>query len=84
MLFRCHLSIVIAFITVKYNVKDKKQLEFDLRTADYFVAHNLSFEHLSTPKAHEYYEWLAPQFHVKHPTTFTRYLIVLLISEFTN
>jgi len=35
-------------------------LEFDLRTADYFVACNISFEHLSSPKAHEYYQWLDP------------------------
>jgi hypothetical protein len=57
---------------VKLNVKDKKQLEFDLRFADYLVGNNFAFESVASKKTHHFFEWVSPQFHIKHPTTFTR------------
>jgi len=66
---------------VKHNIKDKKQLQFDLRFARYMVGTNLSMAHAANIETLEFFEEFLPIYHIKNPSTFTRYysgLFVLL------
>ncbi len=56
----------------KYYVKDKKQLEFDLTYPEHLIFNNYSFESIASRVNQKWYKWLVPQYHVKHPTMFTR------------
>jgi len=58
---------------VKHNIKDKKQLQFDLRFARYMVGNNLGMAHAGTEETLEFFEEYLPIFHIKNPSTFTRY-----------
>ena len=57
---------------VKHNVKDKKQLNFDLKLARLLVANNCGFTGLASAETAKFCEEFLPQYHIKHPTTFTR------------
>ena len=66
---------------VKHNIKDKKQLQFDLRFARYMVGTNLGMAHAANVETLEFFEEFLPIYHIKNPSTFTRYysgLFVLL------
>ena len=58
---------------VKHNIKDKKQLQFDLRFARYMVGTNLSMAHAGNIETLEFFEEFLPIYHIKNPSTFTRY-----------
>jgi hypothetical protein len=58
---------------VKHNIKDKKQLQFDLRFARYMVGTNLSMAHAANIETLEFFEEFLPIYHIKNPSTFTRY-----------
>ncbi len=57
---------------VKHNVRDKKQLDFDLRLTRYLIGNNYSFKGVASAESLLFFEGLVPQYHLKHPTTFTR------------
>ena len=56
----------------KYNVRDKKQLYFDLRLTSYLIGNNFGYETLATEASKKWFEEFNPQYHLKHPTTFSR------------
>ena len=58
---------------VKHNIKDKRQLTFDLRFCRYLVGNNCSMAHAGTEETIEFFEEYLPIFHIKNPSTFTRY-----------
>ncbi len=58
---------------VKHNIKDKRQLQFDLRFARYMVGNNLGMAHAGTEETLEFFGEYLPIYHIKNPSTFTRY-----------
>ena len=66
----------------KYNVKDKKQIYWDLRLTELMVGNNLPYEFVSSNISKRWYEEFQPQYHLKHPTTFSRYLVCFVFVLF--
>jgi len=56
----------------KHNVKDKKQISWDLRLTEFIVGNNLPYEIVASNISKRWYEEFQPQFHLKHPITFSR------------
>ena len=56
----------------KHNVKDKKQLYFDLRLTEKVILNGYSYASLGTDASKRWYEEFLPQYHLKHPTTYSR------------
>jgi hypothetical protein len=50
---------------VKHNMKNKKQLHFDLRFCRYMVGNNLGMAHAGTEETLEFFEEFLPIFHIK-------------------
>jgi hypothetical protein len=62
----------------KHNVKDKKQIYWDLRLTEFIVGNNLPYELVSSNSSKRWYEEFQPQYHLKHATTFSRNKMPLL------
>ena len=62
----------------KHNVKDKKQIYWDLRLTEFIVGNNLPYELVSSVISKRWYEEFQPQYHLKHATTFSRNKMPLL------
>jgi hypothetical protein len=58
---------------VKHNVKDKKQLNFDIKLARMLVALNCPFEGLADGEVRQFCDEFLAEYHIKNPTTFTWY-----------
>ncbi len=56
----------------KYNVKDKKQIYWDLRLTELMVGNNIPYEFVSDDITKKWMEEFQPQYHLKHPSTFSR------------
>jgi hypothetical protein len=56
----------------KYNVKDKKQIYWDLRLMELMVGNNLPYEFVAEDITKRWMEEFQPQYHLKHATTFSR------------
>ncbi len=71
----CRLSPKRSIFTkvVKYNVKDKKQIYFDLRLTRLLISQNCGFTGLASTETLQFCEDFMPQYHIKNPSTFTRY-----------
>ena len=57
---------------IKCNVKDKKQLYWDLRFTELMVGNNLPYEFAGTAVSKRWFEEFQPQYHLKNPSTFSR------------
>jgi len=57
---------------VKHNIKDNKQLYFDLRYTRYLVGNNYGISTAGTDETLEFFEEFLPIFHIKNPSTYTR------------
>ena len=58
---------------VKHNVKDKKQLNFDIKLTRVMVALNCGFAGLATGEVRQFCDEFLAEYHIKNPSTFTRY-----------
>jgi hypothetical protein len=58
---------------VKHNIKDKKQLYFDLRYTRYIVGNNYGIASVGSEETLEFFEEFLPIYHVKNPSTYSRY-----------
>jgi len=57
---------------IKHNVKDKKQIYWDLRLTELMVGNNIPYEFVADDITKKWMEEFHPQYHLKHPTTFSR------------
>jgi hypothetical protein len=53
-------------------VRDKRQLNFDIKLARLMVALNCGFTGLATEEVKKFSDEFLPEYHIKNPTTFTR------------
>jgi hypothetical protein len=54
-------------------VRDKKQLNFDIKLARLMVALNCGFTGLASEEVKKFSDEFLPEYHIKNPSTFTRY-----------
>jgi hypothetical protein len=66
------------FRVVKYNIRDPKQLKFDMQVMKYLATTSLSFNHVSLQGFQEFVKSFDPRLHVKSPRTFSRSKLPLL------
>ena len=57
---------------VKFNIRDKQQLKFDLKLMKMMAMSNQSFEFANNKYVCEFFEDIIPQFHIKSSRTLAR------------